>query len=210
MFSELVHSDILHRLISECLDKLKRLVQRRDTKKKRSRTSDEALEPRKPKRRRTAAQEAVWLHRTIVLDEGTLVAALTDESNIPPMWILARVQSFQGYPGGDRSFYEVLDEDCSGPVRKRYKLPPWKLIPLPSLEDVPISRRGEFAVDEEVLAVYPGTTVFYPARVLKTPTPQAQGNIQYTVMFNDDGDEPRKVNALHIAPQVTIPRDDNY
>lgn len=80
-----------------------------------------------------------------------------------------------------RPKYEVLDEDTGEggeggengmPSRqKRYVLDPRKILPLPSLQEVPLSKRKEFGKGTRVLAVFPtgGITTLYPAEVLQPP-----------------------------------------
>lgn len=96
---------------------------------------------------------------------------------------LSRARVVPAPPSSQRPKYEVLDEDAgeggegeaesSGmPSRqKRYVLDPRKVLPLPSLQEVPLSRRKEFGKGTRVLAVFPigGITVLYPAEVLQPP-----------------------------------------
>lgn len=79
-----------------------------------------------------------------------------------------------------RPKYEVLDMDTGEgdgegdgtPVRqKKYVLDLGKIVPLPSLEAVPMHARREFQKGERVRAVFPtgGITTLYPAEVIAGP-----------------------------------------
>jgi len=151
----------------------------------------------------------IWHHDAhSVLPNGSAIAALIDEHSIPPLWIQSSVK---GYRGGARPKYEVVDEDpgdpaedgTSGPARqKRYLLDPRKILPLPSLEQVPLSSRKEFSKGTRVLAVFPtgGITVLYPAQVVQPPKKRKSN--EYLLMFDDDEEVHRVVNAQFVAPMV--------
>jgi hypothetical protein len=142
----------------------------------------------------------IWYHDAhSVLPVGAPVAALVDEHSIPPLWIQCSIRS---YRSGHRAKYEVIDEDPGDvnedeigaggegspqPARqKRYLLDPRKILPLPSLQSVPLSARKEFPKGTRVLAVFPtgGITVLYPAQVVAPP--KKRKNNEYLLMFDDD------------------------
>lgn len=93
-----------------------------------------------------------------------------------------------------------------------------RVLSLPTLQQYPISKRIEFQKDESVLAIYPKTTVFYPARVLSGPrkvmdslsgTDMMIGLLSialqlkhpyYLLQFQDDQGLHRKVQAHHVVP----------
>lgn len=117
-----------------------------------------------------------------------------------------------------RPKYEVLDLDTgestgdggsdSAPVRqKRYVLDARKILPLPTLVDVPLHRRREFVKGERVIAVFPtsGITTLYPAEVVLNP--RKRKNATYLLAFDDDEDVHRSVNAQYVAPLVEMPED---
>jgi len=137
----------------------------------------------------------VWSHEGRILQPGTPVAALTDPHSNPPLWIIASVVK---YLGSERKkpMYEVVDDDPDG-ARKHYLLEPKRLICLPSLAQVPLSKRREFAKGERVLAVFPGTTVLYPATVLGPPNEAAK---TYPLMFDDDDGLHRDIEAGLVVP----------
>jgi len=159
----------------------------------------------------------IWNHEGRVLQPGLEVAALVDDHSIPPLWILAVVQN---YRPGTRPKYEVLDiapgddgegegESESLPARqKRYVLDARKILPLPSLEEVPINKRKEFAKGEYVRAVFPtgGITTLYPAVVVAGPRKRKNGT--YMLRFEDDEDNVRSVSAQYVAPLIELPPSD--
>jgi hypothetical protein len=127
-----------------------------------------------------------------------------------------------------RPKYEVVDEDpgdggedesgggatggvaaaaAAPPRQKRYLLDPRKVLPLPSLEQVPLSARREFPKGTRVLAVFPvgGITVLYPAEVVQAP--KRRKNNEYLLMFDDDEEVHRAVNAQFVAPMVEFKED---
>ena len=57
-----------------------------------------------------------------------------------------------------------------------------------------------------VIALYPETTVFYPAVVVKSPTEAEvlKGNAQYTLMF--DGDEEGLVHQVDVPLAIELPK----
>ena len=108
-----------------------------------------------------------------IVPNNSQVAALVDEHSRPQLWILASVL---GYRPGPRPKYEVIDLDAGdesnpNPVRKKYILDIKKIIPLPTLDEYPMSKRKEFSKGTRVLAVFPvgGITVLYPADVVAGP-----------------------------------------
>jgi hypothetical protein len=92
-------------------------------------------------------------------------------------WILGRVVHYYN----DTGYYDIADVDDS----KRYHLPETQVIVL----DLADSTR-KLSKGEEVLAVYPDTTAFYPATVAAAPrrgATMAEPSVQVT--FIDDADE---------------------
>jgi hypothetical protein len=150
----------------------------------------------------TIRKTDVWNHDNRILPVGTRIAALADEHSKPRLWILASVLR---YSPGLRSRYEVQDEDPgdrNNPqlLKKRYLLPPDKIIPLPLLSDVGINKRRTMLQNTRVIALYPigQITVLYPAVVLQNP--RKRKSTDYLLRFDDDDGAERVVSAEHVAP----------
>jgi len=186
--------------------KLKRLASRAETKGRRPHTPL-VVAPTVAAAERTASRRVsrstgpdIWSHDHRVLANGEEVAALTDTSSVPMIWIRAIVQ---GYTPGARPTYSVEDADPGDPenpivVRKRYPLEPKKIVPTPTLEQIPLSKRREFGQGERVLAIFPGTTVFYPSYVVAGP--KKRKDDEYLLEFDEDEGEQRTVNARWVIP----------
>jgi hypothetical protein len=102
---------------------------------------------------------------------GEEVAAKVDDE-----WILSRVKEYNINTG----FYTVADVDDA---TKNFELPDTEVVIL----DTERISKGE-----EVFAVYPDTTSFYPAVVTSVPRRNASlqsAPLACTVQFNDDADE---------------------
>ncbi|KAI8380230.1 SGF29 tudor-like domain-containing protein [Blakeslea trispora] len=80
-------------------------------------------------------------------------------------WILAVVIQYHA----DKNKYEVedVDQDDYG-EKQRYMLPPRYVIPVLSSEEARSS--PEILAQQDVLALYPGTTCFYKATVVAPPS----------------------------------------
>jgi len=149
------------------------------------------------------------------------VAALVDKDSEPQLWILAAVLSYKHHP---RPRYTVVDLDpgeeggggASGAARpppKQYQLEPRKVIPLPSLREVGMSRRREFTRGGSVLALFPvaGVTTFYRAEVVAGP--RKRKDERYTLRFEDDdedGVDGREVSAQYVAPYPGVWTEDGW
>lgn len=112
----------------------------------RKRSAAELRASRPPKKARRAASA------TSPIAAKTQVACLT-EPNGYPEWVLGRVARY----AGESKKYEVIDEDADGDVyrvsRKNIRVIPKKA--------------HNFEPKQRVLAVYPLTTVFYPASLVR-------------------------------------------
>ena len=75
-----------------------------------------------------------------------------------------------------------------------------RLIPLPSLREFPASARVELPAGRRVLALYPVDNIssFYPCVVKRSA--KKRGDDVYEVVFEDDGDVVRLVNAKFVVP----------
>ena len=142
-------------------------------------------------------EKDIWSAQDI-LPKGHEVAAMVNEHNVPPLWIQATILQVVQSRGDVR--YVVRDDDQGDDEkfkRKQYTLTRRYLLPLPSLDDVPLSQRTVFSKGTRVLAVYPGCTALYPATVHKTPSP---GTNNYIVLFEDDEEGPKPVAARGVCP----------
>ncbi|KAL1359115.1 SAGA-associated factor 29 homolog A-like [Arachis hypogaea] len=103
-------------------------------------------------------------------------------------WIIARVVCFDE----ESKEFEVVDEEPdNGDAKevesgeKKYKVPMRSIIPFPSSND-PTSA-PEFSPGTYVLAVYPGTTTLYKARVVRGHNKRKKHD--YVLEFDDDENE---------------------
>ena len=171
----------------------------------------------------------VWQHDlTSLLPAGLEVAALVDKDSEPQLWILAGIAAFRAQP---RPRYTVVDLDPGDDseaggggsgggadggmgrrAAKQYQLELRKVIPLPSLKDVPLSRRREFGRGSFVLALFPvaGVTTFYKAEVVQGP--RKRKDDKYTLRFEDEEEEgaEREVSAQYVAPYPGVLSDDGW
>ncbi len=91
-------------------------------------------------------------------------------------WILGTVIYYDQEIG----YYDVADVDDS----KRYHLPSRQVIRLDNNEN------KKFSKGEEIQAVYPDTSVFYPAIVVQGPKKiSSSSDIIITVQFHGDNDD---------------------
>ncbi|KAI8971915.1 SGF29 tudor-like domain-containing protein [Mycotypha africana] len=101
-----------------------------------------------------------------VLAFGTSVAAKQPkQKDKNEEWILAVVLNYNN----EKNKYEVedVDQDEFG-QKQRYLLQPRNVIPIPSAEEA--KSMLEFNSGQDVLALYPGTTCFYRAKVIASPS----------------------------------------
>ncbi|EIE80314.1 hypothetical protein RO3G_05019 [Rhizopus delemar RA 99-880] len=97
---------------------------------------------------------------------GTSVAAKQpQQKDKDEEWILAVVINYNS----DKNKYQVedVDQDEFG-QKQRYMLQPRNVIPIPNASEA----RGlaELDIGQDVLALYPGTTCFYKAKVIEPPS----------------------------------------
>ena len=163
----------------------------------------------------------IWHHDlSSVLPVGLEVAALIDKDSEPQLWILAGIAAFRPQP---RPRYTVVDldpgDDADGGeggmgrrAAKQYQLELRKVLPLPSLKDVPLSRRREFSRGSLVLALFPvaGVTTFYKAEVVAGP--RKRKDDKYTLRFDDEEEEgaEREVSAQYVAPYPGVLSDEGW
>ena len=115
-------------------------------------------------------------------------------------YILGRVIFFNM----ETCIYEIADADESG--TKRYNVPESSVILLDLDYNIAARRLSK---GEEIIAVYPETTSFYPAVVVQAPRVGRALNVEPTVVvqFSDDHDEtgqiPHKTVLLRHVARVT-------
>ena len=115
------------------------------------------------------------------IEPGTEVAIRPN--HLSPEWILGRVIAYHS----DMGVYEVVDVDDS----KLLKLPETQVITLdtPNMESI-----RKLNKNEEVLAVYPDTSTFYPATLSQAPRRTGMGGgitggLEPIVLVQFRGDE---------------------
>ncbi|KAL7308210.1 hypothetical protein PS15m_012092 [Mucor circinelloides] len=137
-----------------------------------------------------------------ILTHGTSVAARQPkQKDKNEEWILAVVISYNH----DKNRYEVedVDQDEFG-QKQRYMLQPRNVIPIPNVDEA--KGLTEINTGQDVLALYPGTTCFYRAKVAAPPSKNKDmsygGN--YKVQFEDDNNEYKYVMPGHVleVPKV--------
>merc|ERR1712166_103040 len=101
-----------------------------------------------------------------------------------PSWILASVME---YVHATKK-YRIKDEDPSENFSPEY-LAPWKNVV--SLEE----EKEIIPSGEKVLAIYPDSTIFYHATVVKGP---AHHDDDYTLFFDGDQSQVRMVNGHYV------------
>jgi len=128
-------------------------------------------------------------------DKSPIVIGSEVAAKVNKDWILAKVSRY--FP--DKGKYEVIDENIDAEdslqQHKQYKLDRDCIIPLQpdSSEE---SKKGSI-----VLAIYPDTTVFYNATVVKTPSQAPyRGTREYLLKFIDDDEKIQRVAAHHVVP----------
>jgi hypothetical protein len=126
--------------------------------------------------------------------QGEQVAAKVLKTNENGSWILGNIIEFNG------SQYEVQDEDD---VSRKVTLGFNEVRRL--IDTAAHLRRGD-----DVLAVFPETTSFYRAQVVKNPRPptSVNGNWEVVVRFEDDEDDSGKAPPRRVPARFVLRRDD--
>eukprot|EP00850_Spirogloea_muscicola_P006947 SM000034S12701 [mRNA] locus=s34:314032:316654:+ [translate_table: standard] len=113
-------------------------------------------------------------------------------------WIVVKVTRFDR----ENNRYEVIDEepgDDEESSQRKYRLPASCIIPLPKRPElISISM---FPPGSQVLAVYPGTTALYRARVAGPPRKRKSDD--YLLEFDDDEEE--GLDGIPCMPQRQVP-----
>ncbi|KAI8638709.1 SGF29 tudor-like domain-containing protein [Parasitella parasitica] len=150
----------------------------------------------KRKKRKTETEKAGGNH---IFVKGTTVAARQPkEKDKSEEWILAVVLQYYA----DKNKYQVedVDQDDYG-EKQRYMLSPRYVIPVLSSEAAKAS--PEIPAQQDVLALYPGTTCFYKATVIAPPS-KGKDIKNYRVQFEDDNDEVKYVMPEHVLEMPKI------
>ncbi|KAI8061229.1 SGF29 tudor-like domain-containing protein [Thamnidium elegans] len=101
-----------------------------------------------------------------ILPYGTSVAARQPkQKDKNEEWILAVVLSY--HPEKNKYEVEDVDQDDFG-QKQRYMLQPRNVIRIPDADEA--KSHAELNPGQDVLALYPGTTCFYRAKIVSTPT----------------------------------------
>lgn len=112
-------------------------------------------------------------------------AAVGKKDSAADLWILCRVDRFGGSKKGHYMVSDVAPDDPS--VDSTFDLPRKAIVPLPKMLPRTWDETTEFAPGELVMALFVGTTSFYEATVIESPSNDPDG--LYSVKFEDDDDE---------------------
>eukprot|EP00850_Spirogloea_muscicola_P005210 SM000023S07666 [mRNA] locus=s23:781405:784068:- [translate_table: standard] len=113
-------------------------------------------------------------------------------------WIVVKVTRFDR----ENNRYEVIDEepgDDEESSQRKYRLPASCIIPLPKRPE--LINISMFPPGSQVLAVYPGTTALYRARVAGPPRKRKSDD--YLLEFDDDEEE--GLDGVPCMPQRQVP-----
>lgn len=119
-----------------------------------------------------------------IFTPGTQVASKIVAFGMEPSWILGSIMDY--VPATKK--YRVKDEDPETPTAVEY-LVPWKNVVSLSDETKLVESGGK------VLAIYPDSTMFYHATVVKAPVDQHD---DYTLFFDGDSSQVRMVNCHYV------------
>ncbi|CAO0800808.1 unnamed protein product [Mucor circinelloides] len=173
------------KIIQDIIEKISVLVALRDNE-----------QDQKRKKRKSEIEKANGNH---IFVKGTTVAARQPkEKDKSEEWILAVVLQYYA----DKNKYQVedVDQDDYG-EKQRYMLSPRYVIPVLSSEAAKSS--PEIPAQQDVLALYPGTTCFYKATVIAPPS-KSKDIKNYRVQFEDDNDEVKYVMPEHVLEMPKI------
>ncbi|TPX37838.1 hypothetical protein SeMB42_g05740 [Synchytrium endobioticum] len=116
-------------------------------------------------------------------------------------WILAEL--IQWHPDKSRWELEDVEADDDNEVKKRYFFHPKRFIPIPK----DVSKKPEFLIGQQVLALYPTTSCFYSATVMVPPSRNKDGTFAgtYVLKFEDDEGYERFVDPTMVLEVPKIP-----
>eukprot|EP00986_Skeletonema_menzelii_P008428 scaffold3537_cov151-Skeletonema_menzelii.AAC.6 len=130
---------------------------------------------------------AIQLKSMIDMALGRLNLAAIQTTPNSPDWILAKIISYNKYT----KMYTLSDEDMAS--NEIYTIPERQVRPL-----LKHNNNSKWTKGDEVYAVYPDTTSFYPAVVVNCNT--RNGHV-VTVQFNDDWDASGVIHEKAIPSQ---------
>ncbi|KAJ3425414.1 saga-associated factor 29 [Anaeramoeba flamelloides] len=138
--------------------------------------------------------------KNYIVPSGVLVAAYTQTEISTNNWILCHVKLYSQ----EKQEYTLVDffvENNRGPTY--YKVPKRDVVPLPNTLSANHIKSTEFSSGSKVLAIYPETTTFYPAKVLKSPKDRSTSTYQthyYLLKFDGDTIPKHDIYARWIIP----------
>ncbi|KAI9262045.1 SGF29 tudor-like domain-containing protein [Sporodiniella umbellata] len=187
------------KIIHDIIEKVSVLIALRDASE-----YSHVIDQKRKKRRADQEEQTAPLQKKPKVDilmPGTSVAARQPpQKDKDEEWILAVVICYNH----EKNKYEVedVDQDEFG-KRQRYMLQPRNVIPIPHLSEM--MALPELDTGEDVLALYPGTTCFYKAKVVAPPSKNKESAYErsYTVQFEDDNNEYKHVMSGHV---LELPR----
>jgi len=123
-------------------------------------------------------------------------------------WLLASI--LQYFP--DKNKYEVEDVEEEEDTKKK----PRYIFPVKCVLEIPtdVDKKPYYPKGHEVLSLYPNSSCFYKATVVKTPNEHknsSDGKPAYIVRFEDDDEAEREVPAdrvLDMPPKRKIKMED--
>ncbi|KAI8913991.1 SGF29 tudor-like domain-containing protein [Powellomyces hirtus] len=117
-------------------------------------------------------------------------------------WILGSVERW--VPEKGKYLFRDAEEDDPNPgiptqIKELVYYLPKDIVPL--LTEQEVARRPVFQKEHKVLALYPGTTCFYRAKV---KTPPHKGSLDYILLFEDDDGKDRPVIATMVLDRAAV------
>lgn len=135
---------------------------------------------------------------------GEQVAARLPNEDGSRAWILANILEYDLHT----QTYEVQDEDDNNRIAT---------LPLRDVRRL-VDSGIHFRKHDKVLAVFPDTTSFYCAVIVKSPKPPSQSHCNWDIIvrFDDDDDNDegiapaRRIPARFVVPRQSIETDDDF
>ncbi|KAG2211315.1 hypothetical protein INT46_009217 [Mucor plumbeus] len=192
------------KIIHDIIEKVSVLIALRDAseynhvidgKRKKRRTEGDDSSSSTTSGTPTISAKKSKIHHNILAHGTSVAAKQPKQKDKNEEWILAVVISYNN----DKNRYEVedVDQDEFG-QKQRYMLQPRNVIPIPNVDEA--KGLSEINTGQDVLALYPGTTCFYRAKVAAPPSKNKElsysGN--YKVQFEDDNNEYKYVMPGHV------------
>ncbi|SAM01509.1 hypothetical protein [Absidia glauca] len=191
--THLIRFGFASRTITDVIEKLTVLTALREASELRAEKRKKKRKSEVDELRSSSSKKLKSVNR--IHSPGTSVAARQlKQKDKNEEWILAVVINFYA----DKNKYQVEDvEQDEYGQKQKYMLPPRNVIPVPAPTD--IHSIPGISPNQDVLALYPGTTCFYRAIVVHSPPiSKDNGPIHYSVRFEDDNDEIKTVLKQHV------------